>query len=91
LAPLGYLGGRGAMPGVVFVPDRGSRKPAAALTNAMVAAAAARGLILLTCGTRGNVVRLLPPLTIPFDQLEEGLDILETSVEAAISKIAAAA
>jgi 4-aminobutyrate aminotransferase/(S)-3-amino-2-methylpropionate transaminase len=91
MEPMGDIRGLGAMQAVEFVTDRGSRKPDAALTNAIVAEAEARGLILLTCGTRGNVVRLLPPLTIPFDQLEEGLDILETSVEAAISKIAAAA
>jgi 4-aminobutyrate aminotransferase/(S)-3-amino-2-methylpropionate transaminase len=91
MEPMGDIRGMGAMQAVEFVTDRASRKPDAALTNAIVAEAEARGLILLTCGTRGNVVRLLPPLTIPFDQLEEGLDILETSVEAAISKTAAAA
>jgi len=91
MEPMGDIRGMGAMQAVEFVTDRASRKPDATLTNAIVAEAEARGLILLTCGTRGNVVRLLPPLTIPFDQLEEGLDILETSIEAAISKTAAAA
>ena len=61
------------------------------LTAAVVAEAEARGLILLSCGTRANVVRLLPPLTIPFEVLEEGLDILEAAIEGAITKTAAAA
>jgi len=91
MEPMGDVRGLGAMQAVEFVTDRGSRKPDATLTNAIVAEAEARGLILLTCGTRGNVVRLLPPLTVPFDVLEEGLDILEASIEAAIQRTAAAA
>jgi len=57
------------------LPDAGSR----------VAEAEARGLILLSCGTRLNVIRLLPPLTIEWDVLSEGLDILEAAIEAAFS------
>jgi 4-aminobutyrate aminotransferase/(S)-3-amino-2-methylpropionate transaminase len=91
MEPMGDIRGLGAMQAVEFITDRASRAPDAGLTNAIVAEAEARGLILLTCGTRGNVVRLLPPLTIPFAVLEEGLDILETSIEAAITKTAAAA
>jgi len=45
--------------------------------------AAARGLLVLTAGTFGSVVRLLMPLTIPFDLLDEGLDILEAALAAA--------
>ena len=48
-----------------------------AATKAIAAAAHARGLILLTCGTYGNVLRLLPPLSMPDHLLEEGLDVLE--------------
>jgi 4-aminobutyrate aminotransferase/(S)-3-amino-2-methylpropionate transaminase len=91
MEPLGEGRGLGAMPAIEFDTDRPTRKPAAALTTAIVAEAEARGLILLTCGTRANVVRLLPPLTIPFEVLEEGLDILEASVESAIMKTSAAA
>ena len=43
----------------------------------VAAAAHARGLILLTCGTYGNVLRLLPPLSMPDHLLAEGLDVLE--------------
>jgi 4-aminobutyrate aminotransferase-like enzyme len=45
-----------------------------------VAAARERGLLLLTCGLYGNVIRLLPPVTIGDDDLAEGLDILETAL-----------
>jgi 4-aminobutyrate aminotransferase/(S)-3-amino-2-methylpropionate transaminase len=91
MEPMGEVRGLGAMQAVEFVTDRASRKPDAPLTAAIVAEAEARGLILLSCGTRANVIRLLPPLTIPFEVLEEGLDILEASVESAIMKTSAAA
>jgi len=91
MEPMGEVRGLGAMQAVEFVTDRASRGPDAALTNAIVAEAEARGLILLSCGTRANVVRLLPPLTTPFDILDEGLDILEASIEAAIQRNAVAA
>ena len=61
----------------------------AALTAAVVAEAEARGLILLSCGTRYNVIRLLPPLTIPKDQLDEALAILESALEAAVMRTSA--
>ena len=91
MEPMGEIRGLGAMQAVEFVTDRASRAPDAALTTAIVAEAEARGLILLSCGTRGNVVRLLPALTVPFEVLEEGLDILEAAIETAISRTAVAA
>ena len=42
----------------------------------MATAAHAAGVIVLTCGTYGNIIRLLPPLTISDDLLSEGLDVL---------------
>ena len=51
----------------------------------------AGGGIDVAAGTHANVVRLLPPLTIPFEVLEEGLDILEAAIEGGITKTAAAA
>ncbi|MCB1345907.1 MAG: aminotransferase class III-fold pyridoxal phosphate-dependent enzyme, partial [Rhodobacteraceae bacterium] len=54
--------------------------------QAIVAEAETRGLILLSCGTRYNVLRLLPPLTIPMEHLHEALDILEAAIEAATMK-----
>ena len=50
--------------------------------QAVVSAAFERGLVLLSCGLYGNVVRLLPPLTISSDELDEGLAILEESLAA---------
>ncbi|HZC10959.1 MAG TPA: 4-aminobutyrate--2-oxoglutarate transaminase [Mycobacterium sp.] len=72
---IGDVRGRGAMIAVEFVkPD--SAEPDAKLTNALANAATAAGVILLTAGTFGNVVRFLPPLTISDDLLSEGLDVV---------------
>ncbi len=73
---IGDVRGRGAMLAVELV-DPSSGEPEAAVAKAVAAAAHARGLILLTCGTYGNVLRLLPPLSMPDHLLEEGLDVLE--------------
>lgn len=82
---IGDVRGPGAMVGLELVSDRDTRQPAANLASAIVAEAEKRGLVLLVCGTQSNVVRLLPPLTVPMDQLAEGLDILEASIAAAVS------
>jgi 4-aminobutyrate aminotransferase-like enzyme len=50
--------------------------------NAVVSTAFDRGLVLLSCGLYGNVIRLLPPLNIASDELDEGLAILEESLGA---------
>ena len=55
-------------------------RPAAALTARAAAAAHAAGVIVLTCGTDGNVIRLLPPLSIGDDLLREGLDVLSDAI-----------
>ncbi|MFN3936416.1 MAG: 4-aminobutyrate--2-oxoglutarate transaminase [Gemmobacter sp.] len=91
MEPIGNIRGKGAMIAFELVTDRASRKPDAALTNAIIAEAEARGLIMISCGMHGNVVRLLPPLTTPFEQVDEALDIIEASVEAAITRVATAA
>lgn len=82
---VGDVRGLGAMVAFELVEDRRTKMAAPAITNRIVAEAEARGLILLSCGTRLNVVRLLPPLTIEWDVLSEGLDILASSIEAAFS------
>ena len=61
---IGDVRGRGAMLAVELV-DPATGEPEVAATKAIAAAAHARGLILLTCGTYGNVLRLLPPLSMP--------------------------
>ena len=72
---IGDVRGRGAMIAVEFV-EPGSAEPDAALTNALATAAIAAGVIVLTAGTFGNVVRFLPPLTITDELLAEGLDVV---------------
>ncbi len=74
--------GRGAMLALELVSP-GSLTPDAALTTAVAKACHAAGLLLLTCGTYGNVIRLLPPLVIGEANLERGLDILESAFAAA--------
>ncbi|WP_133486123.1 4-aminobutyrate--2-oxoglutarate transaminase [Aliiroseovarius marinus] len=88
---IGDVRGLGAMIAFELVTDRETNNPDPALTQAIVAEAEARGLIILPCGTRANAVRLLPPLTVPMEQVDEALDIIEASIEAAISKTAVAA
>ncbi|MCW2831387.1 MAG: gabT [Aeromicrobium sp.] len=76
---IGDVRGRGAMIAVELVHP-GSDEPDPVLTNALVAAARQQGVIVLTCGTYGNVLRLLPPLSIGDDLLLEALDILAAAL-----------
>jgi 4-aminobutyrate aminotransferase len=80
---IGDVRGLGAMVAFELVKDPKTKSPDAALTAAILAAAEKRGLILLSCGTEANVVRLLAPLTIPDTVLEEGLGVLSASVKEA--------
>ncbi|MCW2717213.1 4-aminobutyrate--2-oxoglutarate transaminase [Pseudonocardia sp.] len=72
---IGDVRGRGAMVAVEVV-DPATGGPDAATTKAIAAGAHAAGLIVLTCGSHGNVLRLLPPLAIPQPLLAEALDVL---------------
>ncbi len=75
---IGDVRGRGAMRAMELVADRDTKEPLDAATmNALARSALERGLIVLTAGTYGNVVRLLPPITIDDGLLDEGLDLLE--------------
>ncbi|SDE47116.1 4-aminobutyrate--2-oxoglutarate transaminase [Kordiimonas lacus] len=78
---IGNVRNLGAMIAMELVEDGDANKPNAALTGALVKAAAENGLILLSCGVRGNVIRFLPALTAPTAVLEEGLDILATTLK----------
>lgn len=75
---IGDVRGLGAMIAMELVEDGDPTRADPAFTRALIAEAQQRGLILLSCGTRGNVVRILPPLTIEWETLDEGLDILES-------------
>mgnify|MGYP003633890969 FL=1 len=66
---------RGAMIGLELITDGDADRPNADLTKALVARACQRGLILLSCGIYGNVIRFLPALTISDKIVDEGLDI----------------
>ena len=73
---IGDVRGRGAMIAVELV-KAGTTEPDAELTRALCAAAHQAGVIVLSCGTFGNVLRFLPPLSISDELLHEALDVLE--------------
>ena len=72
---IGDVRGRGAMLAVELVVG-GTTTPDPDLTKHIATSAHAAGVIVLTCGTYGNVLRFLPPLAISDDLLNEGLDVL---------------
>ncbi len=77
---VGDVRGLGAMIALELVKDGDNSRPDADLTKALVARAAANGLIILSCGTRANVIRFLVPLTASDAIVAEGLDLLERSL-----------
>jgi len=78
--PIGDVRGLGAMVAFELVKERGGHDPDPDAIKTVTSRAMDKGLILLSCGFYGNTIRLLAPLTIPDDQLEAGLDILEESL-----------
>lgn len=72
---VGELRGRGAMMAIEFVADSTSKAPHPTAAKEIAAYCLERGVLILTTGTYGNVVRLLPPLTISEELLSEALDI----------------
>ena len=82
---IGDVRGLGAMVAMELVRDGDVGQPDADLTKALVARAAENGLILLSCGVRGNVIRILVPLTIGEAELGEGLERLEKSFRECVS------
>ncbi|CAO3456293.1 4-aminobutyrate--2-oxoglutarate transaminase [Azospirillum largimobile] len=85
LSVIGDVRNLGAMVAMELVTDRETKEPAADLTKALVAKAAEKGLILLSCGTYANVIRVLVPLTASDALVDEGLDIIERSLEELVS------
>ena len=81
-ARIGDVRGRGAMMAIELV-NAETGEPDAALTGKIAAAAHAAGVILLTCGTYGNVIRFLPPLTISNELLRDGLTVVTDALAAA--------
>ena len=74
---IGEVRGLGAMVAIELVKNRDANAPDAELTKALTQAAGRKGLVLLSCGVRANVIRFLAPLTIPEALLDEGLQIVE--------------
>jgi 4-aminobutyrate aminotransferase/(S)-3-amino-2-methylpropionate transaminase len=80
---VGDVRGRGAMLAVELVKP-GTLEPDPELTGRIAKACHARGVVVLTAGTHGNVLRLLPPLVIPADVLNDGLDVLAEAIQITI-------
>jgi len=66
----------GAMIAIELVKKGDANQPDAELTKKIVSMAYEKGLVLLSCGSRSNVIRFLPPLTIESELIDEGLNIL---------------
>ena len=69
--------GIGAMRAIELVRDRGTKEPADVETQRVLAACHRNGLLMISAGTLGNVIRLLVPLTATDEQIREGLNVLE--------------
>lgn len=74
---VGDVRGLGAMIGMEMVKDRATKEPAAAAVNQVMQKCISRGVIIVKCGIYGNVLRMLVPLVITSEQLNEALDIVE--------------
>lgn len=82
---IGDVRGRGLMIGVEFVTDRASKTPAKAFATKVVQRAFQNGLLLLECGASG--IRLIPPLMIDEKLTDEGMSLLEKSMEEARTEL----
>jgi 4-aminobutyrate aminotransferase / (S)-3-amino-2-methylpropionate transaminase / 5-aminovalerate transaminase len=88
---IGDVRGLGAMVAMELVTDRQIRTPDKAVTTRILAAALARGLLLLSAGTYGNVIRVLAPLTADDSLIDEGLAVFGAALEAAAGRAPALA
>jgi 4-aminobutyrate aminotransferase / (S)-3-amino-2-methylpropionate transaminase / 5-aminovalerate transaminase len=81
-ALVGDVRGIGPMLALELVSDRETKAPAADAAKALVKYCLDRGLVLLSCGSLGNVIRVLMPLVITDEQLDKGLSIMEEGLAA---------
>jgi len=81
---VGDARGLGAMCALEFVKDKANKEPAKQLVGEILQEARQKGVIALNAGVYDNVIRLLMPLVITDEQLDEGLDILEEAIEAVV-------
>ncbi|AWM88079.1 4-aminobutyrate--2-oxoglutarate transaminase [Microvirga sp. 17 mud 1-3] len=82
LLPISDVRGPGAMIAFDIVKDRSGREPDPDATRRVIQRAHENGLILLSCGTHANTIRILVPLTAEENIIDEGLKILETALAA---------
>jgi len=80
---IGDVRGLGAMMAAELVKDRKTKEPAEEETKAIVSQCREDGLLTLSCGNYGNVIRILAPLVITDEKLEKGLSILENAIRKA--------
>lgn len=77
---IGDIRNLGAMIGIEFVKDAESKEPNKQAVQRIIAECLNMGLLVIGAGIYGNVIRLLPPLVVTDQQLEQALDILETAI-----------
>jgi 4-aminobutyrate aminotransferase-like enzyme len=80
-APIGDIRHLGGMAAFELVKARGGNEPDADAAKALTSRALANGLVLLTCGVFGNGIRIMVPVTISDALLDEGLSILDKSLQ----------
>lgn len=79
--------GLGAMCAIELVKDEASGEPAPRLTSTLLKVANEKGLILLSCGVSGNVIRFLVPLTASDALVREGMEVFAASLTEAVSRL----
>ena len=84
---VGEVRGMGAMQAIELMWDR--QRPAKDAANAIQRYCYEHGVVLITAGTDGNIIRLLMPLVIADEQLDEGLDVIEAALERVSGRVAA--
>jgi len=89
-AVIGDVRGLGAMQAIELVEDGDPERPATKLVGDVIEACVERGLLVLSAGTYGNVIRVLAPLVIRDEELERGLGILEECLLERVPRSAAA-
>ena len=80
VAPIGDIRGLGAMCAFELVQNKGEHTPRPEAIAPLIQKVRELGVIILSCGFFGNSIRLLPPLTIPMEQLDEALDCIEQAL-----------
>jgi 4-aminobutyrate aminotransferase-like enzyme len=87
---IGEVRSLGAMVAIELVKNCSADQPDAELTKQLVQAAARKGLVLLSCGIYGNVIRFLAPLTISDALLKEGFNLFEQALQEVASSTSVA-